>query len=140
MAWGLDLQAICASHPLHRQLQLRLDPDRPGTRMAAEVPGSWLVPGEGMHGGVLAIVVDTAAVFALIGATGHDWSTVDLRLDYLAPVTSPHLLADSELWHIGAAIARVQCRLREAKGEAAVVGVGTFRRGPRLGLADEGDG
>lgn len=140
MAGGLDLQAICASHPLHRQLQLRLDPELKGTRMAAEVPASWLVPGQPVHGGVLATIVDTAAVFALIGATGHDWSTVDLRLDYLAPVTGQQLVADSELWHIGGALARVQCRLREAQGEFAVVGVGTFRRGPRLEAVGEGEG
>lgn len=140
MAGGLDLQAICASHPLHRQLQLRLDPELPGTRMVAEVPGSWLAPGEAVHGGVLATIVDTAAVFALIAATGHDWTTVDLRLDYLAPVAGQQLAADSELWHIGGAIARVQCRLREVTGETAVVGVGTFRRGLRFEVANEGAG
>jgi uncharacterized protein (TIGR00369 family) len=137
---GLDLQAICASHPLHRQLQFHLDPDRQGTRMAAQVPASWFAAGEPVHGGLLATIIDTAAVFALIGATGHDWSTVDLRLDYLAPVAGARLVAESELWHIGGTIARVQCRLREAGGETAVVGVGAFRRGPRLDGANKGEG
>lgn len=34
------------------------------------------------HGGVLAALIDAAGTFALVAATGRDWITVDMRVDY----------------------------------------------------------
>lgn len=34
------------------------------------------------HGGVLAALIDAAGTFALVAKTGHDWITVDMRVDY----------------------------------------------------------
>lgn len=36
----------------------------------------------GYHGGVLAALADAAGTFAVIAATGRDWITVDMRIDY----------------------------------------------------------
>ncbi|MGA9775128.1 MAG: PaaI family thioesterase [Candidatus Dormiibacterota bacterium] len=126
------LQALCDAHRLHRDLRLVLGDG--GRALSAVVPEMWLGADEGdaVHGGILATVIDVAAVFALIAATGHDWSTVDLRLDYLRPVRTAALSVTSEPLHVGRSLARVQSRLLDESGALSVVGSGTFRRGPQL--------
>lgn len=97
-----------------------------------------MVDQEPVHGGVLATLMDTAAAFALISASDHDWSTVDLRVDYLRPVLSPRIWVEAEAVQVGRTLGRATCRLGAATEPAAALGVATFRRGPRLeGLEGE---
>jgi uncharacterized protein (TIGR00369 family) len=85
------------------------------------------------------MIVDTASTFALMVATGDDWSTVDLRLDYLRPVRSRRLRVRAEPIHTGRLIGRVTSWLEDEGGTLAVVGTGTFRRGHRwqIGTGEE---
>jgi uncharacterized protein (TIGR00369 family) len=135
-----DLQALCDASALHRELAVHVSDEDGGLLVDATVPSRWLGDGTALaiHGGLIATVVDAAAVMFLIAATGDDWYTVDLRLDYLRPVVTSRMRVKSEHLHAGRSLARVHSRLEDANGVVAVVATGTFRRGERLSqIAEE---
>lgn len=126
------LQAMCDRSRLHRDLTVKLSTTATGIRVDATVPALWLGDGEPVHGGILAVLVDTAAAFALISASGRDWSTVDLRVDYLYPVLSPHIWVQAEVLHVGRTLGRVICRLGAQTESAAAIATATFRSGSSI--------
>ena len=82
-----------------------------------------------LHGGVVAAMLDTAATFALIAATGIDWSTVDLRIDYLRPAPVGPLVVRGTVVHAGRRFARARAELTEPRnGRLLAEAVGTFVR------------
>ena len=74
--------------PLHRELEMRVQPAGGGRVVIEAVAGTAHLNAEGagvVHGGIIATLLDAATTFALIALDGDDWSTVDLRIDYLRP-------------------------------------------------------
>jgi uncharacterized protein (TIGR00369 family) len=78
------------------------------------------------HGGAVAMLLDTALTFALIAATDHDWTTVDLRVDYLRPVPIAGVQVVGEVVHAGRRIGRAQGDLLDHEGSVCARAVGTF--------------
>jgi uncharacterized protein (TIGR00369 family) len=78
------------------------------------------------HGGVAATLLDTALTFALIAATDRDWTTVDLRVDYLRPVPIAGVRVTGEVMHAGRRIGRAQGELLDHEGSGCARAVGTF--------------
>lgn len=78
------------------------------------------------HGGVAATLLDSALSFALIAATDRDWSTVDLRIDYLRPVGIGEVLASACTVHAGRRVGRAEGELRDTAGVVCARAVGTF--------------
>lgn len=126
-----ELQRLVDASPVHGSLGLtvRLTGDdlvleaAPGT--AHSVDG-----GDFLHGGVIATILDTAATFALIDATGTDWSTVDLRIDYLRPAPVAPLQASARTAQVGRRFGRATAELVEpGGGRVFATAVGTFVRG-----------
>ena len=78
-----------------------------------------------LHGGVLAAILDTACGAAVLSRVGpHDRvSTLDLRVDYLAPGPMKALVATAEVIRIGKSAAVAQARVR-AVGSREVVAEG----------------
>ena len=64
-----------------------------------------------VHGGIVATLLDAAATFALIALDGDDWSTVDLRIDYLRPVPAGPLRVSGEVVHAGRRFGRASAAL-----------------------------
>lgn len=126
------LQAMCYRSQLHRDLSIQLTDLEAGLWLEAVVPKPWLKNQEPIHGGILATLIDTAATFALIRASGHDWSTVDLRVDYVRPVLSPHIWVEAVAVQVGRTLGRATCRLGSVTEPVAALGVATFRRGASL--------
>lgn len=82
-----------------------------------------------LHGGVVATLLDTAATFALIAASGVDWSTVDLRLDYLRPVPAGELETRSHVVHAGRRLGRARAELVvPGTDRVLAAAAGTFTR------------
>jgi uncharacterized protein (TIGR00369 family) len=79
-----------------------------------------------VHGGVLATLLDTAATFALIAESDRDWTTVDLRIDYLRPVALGTVVAEGYVVHAGRRVGRAGGRLLDATGRECARSVGTF--------------
>jgi uncharacterized protein (TIGR00369 family) len=78
------------------------------------------------HGGAAATLLDTALTFALIAATDLDWTTVDLRVDYLRPVPIASVRVTGEVVHTGRRIGRAQGELVDHQGSVCARAVGTF--------------
>jgi uncharacterized protein (TIGR00369 family) len=127
-----DLQVLLDCTAVHRALRLRLvDASTDGIVLAAEA-GAEHEGADGsqfVHGGVVATVLDSAATFALIAATDTDWSTVDLRIDYVRPVPVGVLRVRGTVVHIGRRLGRATAELVAAGSERLLASAaGTFVR------------
>jgi len=80
-----------------------------------------------VHGGAIASLIDIAGTFAIIAADGCDAVTVDLRVDYLRPVTSGDLVATARPVRVGRALAVADVEVTAADGRIAAVGRGLFK-------------
>ncbi|HXW45170.1 MAG TPA: PaaI family thioesterase [Streptosporangiaceae bacterium] len=129
---GSDLQGMLDSAPVHRALGLRVArADDHGLILHAQ-PGpehAGADDSEFLHGGVVATVLDTTATFALIAATGTDWSTVDLRVDFLRPAPAGPLEARGRAVQAGRRLGRATAELYAAGSHRLLASAaGTFVR------------
>jgi uncharacterized protein (TIGR00369 family) len=127
-----DLQQLLDATPVHRALRLRVAEggDRDIVLRAETGPEHLAEDGaDYLHGGVVATVLDTTATFALIGATGTDWNTVDLRVDYLRPTPPGELEARGSAIQVGRRLGRARAELFAAdSGRLLASATGTFAR------------
>lgn len=126
-----QLQHLLDQSPVHRALRLRAEPAsaaevrlccQPGPEHAGEDGGGFL------HGGVIAALLDTAATFALIQASGTDWATVDLRVDYIRPAPIAQLVVTGTAAHVGTRLGRATAVLSQASTGVLATAAGTFTR------------
>jgi len=134
-----DIQRLLDGTPVHRALRLRVAGSGDGTVVLRADAGPEHLAEDGaeyLHGGVVATVLDTTATFALIGATGTDWSTVDLRVDYLRPAPPGELEARGSAVQIGKRLGRATAELFAAEsGQLLASAAGTFvRSAPAAGV------
>jgi uncharacterized protein (TIGR00369 family) len=127
-----DLQRLVDSSPVHRGLRLRVI-SAGETHVRFEAQAGLEHAGEEdspyLHGGVVATLLDTAATFALIQATGVDWGTVDLRVDFVRPAPIGVLLAGATAVHVGRRLGRASAELTEPSSTRLLASaVGTFAR------------
>jgi uncharacterized protein (TIGR00369 family) len=80
-----------------------------------------------VHGGATASLIDIAGTFAVIAAVGHDVVTVDLRVDYLRPVTAGDVVATARPVRIGRSLAVADVEVAGADGKLIAVGRGLFK-------------
>jgi uncharacterized protein (TIGR00369 family) len=135
----LDLQALCDQAPLHRDLGITVSRTERGVTCRAAVGGHFVVDAAHgtVHGGIIATLLDTAVTFALIAGSGHDWVTVDLRVDYLRPVLAGTVTVEGEVLRAGRRVGSARATLRDEAGNECAVGIGTFAAaGAIAGLPD----
>ncbi len=127
-----EMQRLLDSTPVHRALGMCVtNADDHHVVLQAEAGPEHLVEdgAEYLHGGVVATMLDAAATFALIGATDTDWSTVDLRVDYLRPVPAGSLQIRGNAIQIGKRLGRATAELLAGGAEPVVASAtGTFVR------------
>ncbi|HTX62352.1 MAG TPA: PaaI family thioesterase [Acidimicrobiales bacterium] len=125
-----ELQRLVDGSPVHGALGLRVRPAKEGVLFDA-APGRQHSTdgGEIVHGGVVATMLDTAATFALVDATGADWSTIDLRVDYLRPAPVAPLEVRGLPVQVGRRFGRAKAELADPRsGRLLAAAVGTFVR------------
>jgi uncharacterized protein (TIGR00369 family) len=124
----LDLQEICDQVPFHRLLGLQVRRTEEGVTFDADVGPDFVLDTDSgiIHGGIVGSLLDTAATFALIAATNHDWVTVDLRVDYLRPARGGALTIDGDVVRAGRTIGRAGARLRDGSDSLCAIALGTF--------------
>lgn len=127
-----ELQHLVDASPVHRRLRLTvITADETGVTCRAE-PGAEETGednGQFLHGGVVATLLDAAATFALISATGTDWSTVDLRTDFLRPAPAGVLLVSGTAVQAGKRLGRASATVSDpASGRLLATGGGTFAK------------
>jgi uncharacterized protein (TIGR00369 family) len=127
-----ELQELVDTAPLHRLLRLHVaNAGKDWLTLRSEPASEHLVdPAEGyLHGGIVATLLDAAATFALIQATSVDWSTVDLRVDFLRPAPAAPLLARGTAVQVGRRLGRATAELsEEGSGRLLATAAGTFMR------------
>jgi uncharacterized protein (TIGR00369 family) len=107
---GLELMAL---DPKEQTLSLRL-PMRPELERS---------PGSGRcHGGVISALIDTAGDFVLIMLTGAAPPTLNFRVDYLRPATSPALTAIARVRQLGRSIAFVDVDVVDDADRVVAIG------------------
>lgn len=80
------------------------------------------------HGGVIASLVDSAAGMAATAANGAITPTIDMRIDYLAPVTTD-LRADAEIVRHGESTSVVSCEVYDTEGTHVATARSVFKTG-----------
>jgi uncharacterized protein (TIGR00369 family) len=127
-----ELQRLVDVSPVHRRLRLTvITANEVGVTCRAE-PGAEETAEDSrrfLHGGVVATLLDAVATFALINATGTDWSTVDLRTDFLRPAPAGVLLVSGTVVQAGKRLGRASATLSDAaSGRLLATGGGTFAK------------
>lgn len=130
MAIPPELEALILEHiPFHKLLGLRIIPQE-GGRARAELPfrpeliGDPLRPA--IHGGVISTMVDACGGFAVWSTLTLDdrVSTIDLRVDYLAPGNADKLLAEANIIRVGNRVAVVDIRVWQEAAPDRIVATG----------------
>ena len=78
-----------------------------------------------VHGGVLAGLVDSGVVFAVMAASGVMAATVDLRVDYHAIPASDAMRISAKVIRLGRTLATAQASVYDATGRLTASGRGT---------------
>ncbi len=86
--------------------------------------------GAGIHGGMIASLIDAAASFPLVVHTGNfDIATVNMRVDYLSWTGHATLLGHGRVVKAGRTVAVADCEVRDDKGKLCAVGRVTYGTG-----------
>jgi uncharacterized protein (TIGR00369 family) len=80
----------------------------------------------GVHGGVLAAALDTAAGFAATLASGFDIATVDLRIDYIRPALDAEFRVVGTSIRSGSRFGWAEATVSTLEDRAVALGRGTF--------------
>jgi uncharacterized protein (TIGR00369 family) len=89
-----------------------------------------------VHGGVLATLIDTATFWAVFMRIpqGSGLVNIDLKLNYLKPVTTDPLRAQGRAIRSGSTISYAEARVLDAKGDLVAHGTSTLMTLPGKGL------
>lgn len=81
-----------------------------------------------VHGGATASLADSAVAVALISASSHGEKafTVELKVNFLAPVTRGRLIAEATLFQHGRTIAAGDVEVRDDRGRLVAKGIATY--------------
>lgn len=80
-----------------------------------------------LHGGVTATLIDAAAGFAIISALGgRPATTVELKVNYLRPVTHGKIRARSRILKMGRTLAFATVEVKDAHGRLVAAGSTTY--------------
>jgi acyl-CoA thioesterase len=112
-------------------LGIELDTIEPGSaRLSVEVTQKLLQLQGIMHGGAIATLIDTAVAFAIVGVSGPDdrFTTVEMKVNYLAPINEGRITAEARLIRDGRRIVVADCDVYDSKGKLAAKGLLTYIR------------
>jgi uncharacterized protein (TIGR00369 family) len=123
-----EAELLLASCELHAALGLELVEWEEGRVAFRFAPPAAARPGEGgpLHGGALAVALDTAATFAVASSLGHDVSTIDLRLDFVRPALDAELRVTGRTTRAGRRFAFADAEVTAADGRLVASARGTF--------------
>lgn len=98
-----------------------------------------LQPFRGVHGGSIAAMIDSAtfwAAYFAVDAEDAGLTSIDLKLNYLAPVVSDNtIMAHGKLVKIGKTIAYATADVTDAQGKIYAHGASTLMVLPHKGLS-----
>jgi uncharacterized protein (TIGR00369 family) len=81
---------------------------------------------DGVHGGILAALVDLVGYAAIAVKVRHSIATVDLRVDYLRLATGSELRCTGTAVKVGRTIGIADVRIEDDQGRAVAIGRAAF--------------
>jgi len=86
--------------------------------------------GAGIHGGMIATLIDAAASFPVVVHTGNfNIATVNMRVDYLSWTGHSSLFGHGRVIRAGRTVAVADCQVKDETGKLCAVGRVTFGTG-----------
>jgi uncharacterized protein (TIGR00369 family) len=130
-----ELQAIMDNSPFIKFNGMRIVSADPQTSTVvvemALRPELERLPGTGQwHGGALSGFIDTAGDFALVLGAGGALPTINFRVDYLRPATTPVLTATARVRRAGRTIGVVDIDVEDSEKRLVAVGRGCYGMQP----------
>lgn len=129
--------ALCTA-PFPSLLSVRLeDVQLGGSRVALDVRPEHFQPYGVVHGGVLATLIDTATFWAVFLSLEHaddGLASVDLELNYLAPVFGGQLIATGKQSRMGKRLGYAEAHVNDAGGQLVAHGTSTLMVLPGKGI------
>lgn len=96
-------------------------------RVVMPVERKHLHAGGVVHGGVIASVIDTAIAFALIALIDAvEVASIELKVNYIAPVRDGELTAEGKIVHSGRRIAVGEAEVKDEGGKLVARAMGTY--------------
>jgi len=123
------LLALVNGSPFPAHLPFRLvSIDLEEARVELDVEQNHLQPLGTVHGGVIATLIDTATYWAAFLALPEDSGlvNVDLKLNYLRPVSEGLLIADGRCLRAGRSISYAESHVRDGDGRLVAHGTSTL--------------
>lgn len=89
------------------------------TTVEMEITGKYWNPMKTLHGGVYCDLADAAMGFSFLTTLNEDelFTTVDLRINYLKPVTTGKLIASSKIIKRGKRLGYMECEIVNEQGK-----------------------
>lgn len=116
--YGIRLASVdAAASTVHAEMTLRPELER------AAGTGQW-------HGGAIAGLIDTVGDFALVLGIGAALPTINFRVDYLRPATTPTLAAIARVRRAGRTVGVVDIDVEDGNGKLVAVGRGCYGTQP----------
>jgi len=83
-----------------------------------------------MHGGAIASLIDTAVAMAIasVSEPGDKFTTVEMKVNYLAPIKNGRAIADARLIKAGRRIIVAECDVSDSGGTLAAKALVTYIR------------
>ncbi|MEL6545192.1 MAG: PaaI family thioesterase [Myxococcota bacterium] len=135
------VRELVRTAPFPHHMSMTLEEMTPGGCVVElAVSKKHLQPFQIVHGGVLATLIDTAtfwAVFLSLPSQNDGLVNVDLKLNYLAPVTGGVLRATGTEIRMGKRIGYSEAHVRAEDGTLVAHGTSTLAVLPGKGLAIE---
>jgi uncharacterized protein (TIGR00369 family) len=125
--------------PYFGLLSMEIKNLQPGiSRLEVALEKKHLQPFGNVHGGVFASLVDAAAYWAVyVEVEEGSWmTTVEMKVNYLAPASTGKLVAEGRRIKLGRTLALGEARIEDGEGKLVAHGVGTFMILPGQGLPD----
>ncbi|RJX28820.1 MAG: PaaI family thioesterase [Desulfarculus sp.] len=106
-------------------------------RLELEVGPQHLQPYGAVHGGVISSLVDSAGFWAVYSMVpeGQEATTVEMKLNYLAPVRSGRLAVEGRCLKLGRTLGLAEAQVQSQEGEMVAHGTVTMMLLPAPGWA-----
>ena len=132
-----EIASLVNQSPYFSLLSMKIKDLQWGTStLEVELGEKHLQPFGMVHGGAIASVVDAAAFWAVFPQVEKEMglTTVEMKLNYLAPVKEGKLVAEGRCIRIGKTLALGEAQVRDEKGNLVAHGTATMMVLPNLPL------
>lgn len=124
-----DLIREAEACPYYRLLDMKIEEVREGyARLAVDLGEKHLQFLRSVHGGVMASVADSAAAWASAASAGFKKAplTLEMKINFLAPVVSGRLIAEARIVHQGFTISVIDVEVKDDKGRLVAKSLVTY--------------